>query len=397
MKFSDQWGELVALRRRVDPAWPLPDPVSPLRLQELQQALGFGIPDQMLEGIGICAGAFEAWSAPYDGENEQNPPPSQELQASEEEIFDYGEVSFLNLESIVDEYESRRAMAADAVAPGMAVGPVRARYFDKRWIPFANDVSAGRFALDLNPDKGGTKGQVIWMYDEGLIVRVVANSFEDFLAYGCECLRYELGELTAKPLPPFQPKDDKAASAELTADPECARIASLWKRIISTAKTMPAPSDVGYEFYKPATVEQIEKVEKRLKAVLPTQLRCSFLTMNIALGMWLQPGKFGSYPIYVGPLSDAVGFSKTIREQLKSGYIVPKDLPALSEHFAFVRLANAGWIRESMAFYVVCSPIPHVLAGKVLMLYVEAHADKEILMPFADDVATFLEQGLARM
>jgi len=386
--------EHIALRKRLEPQWEIPESELGAKVLQLQEAFGFRIPEQILRYIGLCAGIVY-WDEPNSDKLEDESVSSPQVHESEDERFDYGYVSFFTLEGIVDEYEGRSALAPELQPPAVVVGPVRAEYFDKRWIPIASGVGGSRFALDMNPAKAGIKGQVIWIDDESSIVRVVASSLEDFLRYGCECLRYQLGEANVVPRPPFRPKSSGTNFEELHADPECARIASLWKQIGGLARILPAPSEFPVEFHKPNGLEQIQKLEKRFKTVFPKQLVCSLRTMGFALNMWLQTGTFESRPIAIGLAPEVVAWDKMFRKNLKDGITIPQDLPALSESLAYVLFASTGGLKESMSFYVVCSPEPHPLVGKVLLHYTSG--SKDIVSLFADDIASFLGQGLARM
>src|SRR5690348_1315904 len=173
MSIATLWDELVALRQRVDPHWNAPKPKPPEQLAELQQRLGVDISEDILQWISLCAGATSVWSEPDTEEQDDAEISASEAAAGEEETFDYGDVSFLTLEEIVSEYEARRSLASQMEAPANVVGPVRAAYFNKSCIPLASDIGAGRFAIDLNPPKGGVAGQVLWMNDEASIVRVI--------------------------------------------------------------------------------------------------------------------------------------------------------------------------------------------------------------------------------
>lgn len=67
----------------------------------------------------------------------------------------------------------RRARPAGAVKP---------LYANRNWVPFAGDVQH-YIALDFDPDTGGTPGQVINAGRDHETLHVIANSFEEFLAF----------------------------------------------------------------------------------------------------------------------------------------------------------------------------------------------------------------------
>jgi cell wall assembly regulator SMI1 len=58
------------------------------------------------------------------------------------------------------------------------LGPVRPA--SDRWIPFANDFGGNFLCIDLDPDVGGTPGQIIEL--DGMSRKVVTSSLVEFLA-----------------------------------------------------------------------------------------------------------------------------------------------------------------------------------------------------------------------
>jgi cell wall assembly regulator SMI1 len=393
MNIQSRWDELTELRQRLDPRWHSPDRTSHERVDELRHALGFELPEDVLKAIRVCAGAHLAWSEPGSGgENDESG-----TGVAEDEVFDYGDVSFLSVGAIVDEHEGRRQLASGMEQPEIVVGPVRAKYFDPKWVPFAADVGAGRFAIDLNPAKGGYKGQVIWFHDEASVVRVVAPSVDTFLAYGCACLRYQMGELKEIPRPPFWPHAAENEADEFLSSPPCARVTALWKLICERAKAAPPNGEIPVEFHKPAKVEDIQKIEQRLKTAFPDQLKCLYRSMNGAQGMWHQQGEYGRYPICFSPLSEMVKNDKWIKGDLKDGAIELSGLPRLFGSASFVYIAGASCLRERLGFYVVCDVESSQFVGKVFLLYEDRDAASPVLSEFCNDVAAFLEQGLQQM
>ena len=59
-------------------------------------------------------------------------------------------------------------------------GPVRAA--SDRWIPFAKDFGGNFLCIDLDPDVGGTHGQIIELVFDESSRRVVSSSLAEFLA-----------------------------------------------------------------------------------------------------------------------------------------------------------------------------------------------------------------------
>ncbi len=60
-------------------------------------------------------------------------------------------------------------------------GFVKADVWNKRWIPFATDGSGNYLCVDLDPDVGGTVGQVIQWAADPPYVEVTAASFRAWL------------------------------------------------------------------------------------------------------------------------------------------------------------------------------------------------------------------------
>ncbi len=62
------------------------------------------------------------------------------------------------------------------------VGPVRPRWWDPAWIPFAVDMAGDRLCVDMNPAPGGTPGQVVLFVHDAAHRAVVATSFGAWLS-----------------------------------------------------------------------------------------------------------------------------------------------------------------------------------------------------------------------
>lgn len=62
-------------------------------------------------------------------------------------------------------------------------GPVRPVWWDRLWIPFADDGNGNYCCLDLNPAAGGHVGQIIRVWNESHLRTVVAGSFRAWLDY----------------------------------------------------------------------------------------------------------------------------------------------------------------------------------------------------------------------
>ena len=68
-----------------------------------------------------------------------------------------------------------------ADAPGKPSGPIRADWWNPRWIPITHDGSGNHLCLDLAPAPGGTPGQLITVWHDDDQRRLVAPSFSAWL------------------------------------------------------------------------------------------------------------------------------------------------------------------------------------------------------------------------
>ena len=60
-------------------------------------------------------------------------------------------------------------------------GPVRNVWWDKQWIPIADDGNNNCWCLDLNPPEGGKAGQVIEVPHDEWVRIVLADSFAEWM------------------------------------------------------------------------------------------------------------------------------------------------------------------------------------------------------------------------
>lgn len=135
-------------------------------IQGLESLLGVTLPDEYRNSLGIHEGtASNVW------------------------LWDA--VSLSGISTVI---EDRKAIAELVSHPNnsgaelVPHGPVRRCMFDALWIPFANDNGIP-ICLDLNPLPGGVVGQIIYVDWEDGTVRVIANSFIDFLEDGLAKMR----------------------------------------------------------------------------------------------------------------------------------------------------------------------------------------------------------------
>lgn len=99
------------------------------------------------------------------------------------EITFIGGNSLLTIQEILDLWIMQVELFEDEPKIEITENRVRAKIWDKNWIPFSGFMGQPRLAIDLNPPKNGTYGQVLQLWagknleDDDV---VVANSFEEF-------------------------------------------------------------------------------------------------------------------------------------------------------------------------------------------------------------------------
>lgn len=59
---------------------------------------------------------------------------------------------------------------------------IQSTWWDKAWIPFANDGRGNHLCLDLNPSPFGHVGQVIQTWHDDSKRKLIASSFENWLS-----------------------------------------------------------------------------------------------------------------------------------------------------------------------------------------------------------------------
>jgi cell wall assembly regulator SMI1 len=58
---------------------------------------------------------------------------------------------------------------------------IREEWWNPLWIPITYDGSGNHFCLDLNPDEGGKKGQIIRIWHDLAERELISNSFEEWM------------------------------------------------------------------------------------------------------------------------------------------------------------------------------------------------------------------------
>lgn len=62
---------------------------------------------------------------------------------------------------------------------------VRQDWWNPRWVPFTSNGSGDHFCLDMSPDSGGVKGQIIFVWHDMSERQNISNSFSCWLSELC--------------------------------------------------------------------------------------------------------------------------------------------------------------------------------------------------------------------
>jgi len=125
-------------------------------IDAVEKRLGVQFPDALRDLYRLCAG----------GEG------SDLFPSLEEEDMGFGLIPIEDITSCWGGEEDYGVGPEDVTTePG-----IRAAYWDKSWIPFADNGGGDYFCVDMNPAEGGTAGQVIYWGHEELTRQMVAPS-----------------------------------------------------------------------------------------------------------------------------------------------------------------------------------------------------------------------------
>ena len=128
--------------------------------EELEDLINKKLPD-----------TFKAFYRRHDGQS----PMSEGLIDAEE---------LLCIKRIMEEWEvwkelDDKGVFDDSVSDADA--GVREDWWNPLWIPITYDGSGNHYCLDLNPDEGGKKGQIIRIWHDSAERELIADSFEEWM------------------------------------------------------------------------------------------------------------------------------------------------------------------------------------------------------------------------
>jgi hypothetical protein len=397
MQTNILWQKLTSAKQRLEADWVSPPTLAKAQNQKLKTAFGTVIPADILALLESCIGAGKLWQQPVA------PTVGGSNDADRDPWFDYGCVDFLTLNEMIAEHERCVAIAENCEPPSDTRRAVRVQFFERHWIPFASDASTGRFAIDLNPAKGGIKGQILWIFDEGGMVGVIANSLAEFLEYGLECLRYEIGELLVVPVLPIS--SEKSERNDLVSPAQHA-INLLWDEIIRLNKLRRPLIKSGADeprFGKPISIEQVAFLGKHLKVVLPDVVKFSLLKVKDVVSPWRRiDSRDPEQMVLLMPQIMNQQNGRVLRD-FKRGQIDCSDaklLDALKLGSDFVFLGNLMFCANSGSwrvprFYIICGNAPVGMSGLVCQLLENEDGSNSTLTFYADSFEAMLEKGVS--
>ena len=161
------WQRIEAVLRATAPELcDLSDGASVGEIAAVEARLGFALPTDIRESYAVHNGSGGACILPQ---------------------YYADQVNGVNLLSL-EEAECDRGIWIDLLDGGAfegnearPEGPVKAEWWNRRWLPITSDGGGNSLCIDLDPAPGGTVGQVIDHDHETGPSVVVANSFRAFL------------------------------------------------------------------------------------------------------------------------------------------------------------------------------------------------------------------------
>lgn len=160
---------LQTLKNNVRPLLPalveeLNPPATSVQIDEIAAQLPFDFPDELKQLYGVHNGE----------ENERG-------------LF-FG-LPFISLETALDEWQMLADLASEDFSDidediiSVPKGQIKKNYANVNYFPFSYDRGGNYIVVDLDPDREGTKGQIINIGSDEDTRYVIAPSLDDFLAF----------------------------------------------------------------------------------------------------------------------------------------------------------------------------------------------------------------------
>jgi cell wall assembly regulator SMI1 len=135
----------------------LPRGVSPAAVAKAEKTLGYALPRAVVQSLSIHNGSGNLW------------------------LYDHG--VFMSLERMAEEWDMLVDLWDDGNNDEWAEpkGPIKKRWFTRKWLPVLDTWTGDCACVDLDPPKGGKRGQVFAWSHTGGPTAVIAPSYAAML------------------------------------------------------------------------------------------------------------------------------------------------------------------------------------------------------------------------
>jgi cell wall assembly regulator SMI1 len=157
---AECWAQIERwLAEHMPAAFPmLPAGASTKAFAQAEKTLGYPLPRELKEFLAIHDGSATLW------------------------LHDRGE--FMSLEGILAAWDQEFDLWGDGNNDDWATpqGPIKKKWFTRKWLPILDARTGDHVCVDLDPPKGGKRGQIITWYHDNGPTEVIATSFGALLA-----------------------------------------------------------------------------------------------------------------------------------------------------------------------------------------------------------------------
>jgi cell wall assembly regulator SMI1 len=159
-KVPDYWSHIEWwLSAKAPSAVPLlPPGAAVAAFAQAEETLGYAMPNELKEFLAVHDGSGNLW------------------------LHDHGE--FMSLDRMLAAWDQEFDLWGDGNNDEWATpqGPIKKKWFSRRWLPVLDSRTGDYVCIDLDPPKGGRRGQIItWRHDNGP-TEVIAPSFRTLLS-----------------------------------------------------------------------------------------------------------------------------------------------------------------------------------------------------------------------
>jgi cell wall assembly regulator SMI1 len=155
VKVAEYWADIERwLSAHAPDAIPLlPAGASAAAFEAAEETLGYPLPRELREFLAVHDGSGNLW------------------------LHDRGE--FMSLDTILSSWDNEFDLWGDGDNDEWATprGPIKKKWFTRKWLPVLDARTGGYVCIDLDPPRGGKRGQLITWYHDNGPTEVIAPSF----------------------------------------------------------------------------------------------------------------------------------------------------------------------------------------------------------------------------